>query len=81
MKDLNFPIDVRICDTIREPDGLAMSSRNRYLSQEERSVAVLLSKALFAARELAETHPGRDEIIAWCVDVLAFSNSIVLKKY
>ncbi len=49
-RDLNLPIDVVGCPIVREPDGLAMSSRNRYLSSEERRSALALSRALEAAR-------------------------------
>ena len=44
--DLNMPLEVVTCPTAREPDGLAMSSRNRYLSPEERRRAVALYEAL-----------------------------------
>ncbi len=47
--DLNLPVDVVICPTVREPDGLAMSSRNRYLSAAERLEARALSAALRSA--------------------------------
>jgi len=48
--DLNFPIEVVVCPTIREPDGLAMSSRNSYLSVEERRAAPVLFRALSQAQ-------------------------------
>lgn len=50
--DLNVPIEVRICPTVREPDGLAMSSRNRYLSADERRRALSLSRSLEMATDL-----------------------------
>ncbi len=49
-RDLNFPLEVVAGPTIREPDGLALSSRNRYLSPEERRSAIVLYRALGAGR-------------------------------
>jgi pantoate--beta-alanine ligase len=48
---MNFPIDIVPGPTLRDPDGLAMSSRNRYLSHEERQRALAISRGLFAARD------------------------------
>jgi pantoate--beta-alanine ligase len=48
--DLSFPVDVVGCPIVREPDGLAMSSRNVYLSPEQRRAATVLHRALLAAR-------------------------------
>jgi pantoate--beta-alanine ligase len=53
VRDLNVPIEVRLCPTMREPDGLAMSSRNAYLSADERQRALGLSQSLKLAEELA----------------------------
>ena len=49
--DLSFPVDVVGCPTVREPDGLALSSRNAYLSAEERAVAPVLLRALSLGAE------------------------------
>ncbi len=53
--DLDVPIDVRVCPTVREADGLAMSSRNVYLSADDRRRAVVLSKSLLLAEQLANS--------------------------
>jgi len=52
VRDLDFDLQVVICPTVRETDGLAMSSRNTYLSPRQRAEAVVLSKSLFEAREV-----------------------------
>jgi pantoate--beta-alanine ligase len=49
--DLDLPVEIVVCPTVREPDGLAMSSRNTYLSAEERRAATVLFRALSAADE------------------------------
>lgn len=51
VRDLSFDIEVSVCPTIREPDGLAMSSRNAYLSPEERSRAPAIYRAMVAGAE------------------------------
>jgi pantoate--beta-alanine ligase len=60
--DLNLPVTIRVQPTVRQPDGLAMSSRNAYLSPLERQQALVLWKSLCLARDLAEQgerDPGR----------------------
>ncbi len=54
-QDLNFPVEVIICPTIREADGLALSSRNSYLNPEERRGAPVLYRALSGAKEAFES--------------------------
>jgi pantoate--beta-alanine ligase len=53
VRDLNVPIEIRVCPTVRDPDGLAMSSRNAYLSADERRRALVISKSLRLAEQLA----------------------------
>ncbi len=51
VRDLNFPIGILVAPTVRDVDGLAMSSRNRYLSSKDRELGLKLSRALFAMRD------------------------------
>ena len=61
-RDLNFPLKVVVCPTVREPDGLAMSSRNSYLDADQRKAATVLHRALLAAKaayDSGERQAGR----------------------
>lgn len=60
VRDLNFPLEVVVCPIVREPDGLAMSSRNVYLNPEQRAAAPVLHRALCAAADAwrAGEHDG-----------------------
>jgi len=53
VRDLDFPVRIEVLPTVREPDGLAMSTRNRYLTDEDRRRATALHRALSAAAEVA----------------------------
>jgi pantoate--beta-alanine ligase len=53
-QDLNFPVELVICPTVRDSDGLALSSRNAYLNPQERKAAPVLYRALCAASRLFE---------------------------
>jgi pantoate--beta-alanine ligase len=54
VRDLLFPVQLDVCPTVREPDGLALSSRNSYLNSEQRRQALVLSRALMAVRREAK---------------------------
>jgi len=69
--DFNFPIDLKVIPTLREADGLAMSSRNRYLNSEERALAPIFAKALFAAKQVATQNPERQPILEAALSVLS----------
>jgi pantoate--beta-alanine ligase len=67
VRDLDIPVRIEGCETVREPDGLAMSSRNAYLTADERPQALGLSRALQAARDAVaqgETDPAAIEAAA-----------------
>lgn len=55
VSDLNFDLEMVICPIVRESDGLAMSSRNKYLSPEQRKAAILLNRSLMAGIEALQT--------------------------
>ncbi len=61
--DLDFPVKIEVLPTVRERDGLAMSSRNRYLTPEERRRATSLSRALDAARAAADAGQSRPDAV------------------
>jgi pantoate--beta-alanine ligase len=78
VRDLEIPVEVRGVPTVREPDGLALSSRNRYLSAEQRESALVLSRALRAgaAQDSADGALGaaREVLGSTAVDYLALTD-------
>ncbi len=71
VRDLEVPVEVVGVPTVREPDGLALSSRNRYLSDDERRTALSLSAALRAGVAAGASGAGADGALAAAADVLA----------
>jgi pantoate--beta-alanine ligase len=68
VRDLNFRVGILVAPNVRDPDGLAMSSLNRYLYLKDRELALILSKALFAMRDAfgrGERRASALEAIGW----------------
>jgi pantoate--beta-alanine ligase len=71
VRDLNLPVEIVVCPIVREPDGLAMSSRNVYLNPEQRTRALVLHRSLMRIKRLADAgeretskllNAGREEL-------------------
>ena len=69
--DLNIPIEIIPCPIVREDDGLALSSRNTYLSKEERKTALCLSKAIFKGEDLAKSGSSVSEVLSKMKEIIS----------
>lgn len=82
VRDLNFDLELVVCPIVREPDGLAMSSRNRYLSAEDRRRALVLSRALRAVeRQIAAGVRDSAPLLAAGHAVVAEEPAVVLDYF
>lgn len=63
-RDLNFPVEIRACPIVREPDGLAMSSRNAYLNPDERQRALVLRRSLLQAEFMFQNGEKRSAALS-----------------
>jgi pantoate--beta-alanine ligase len=79
--DLNFPLEVEICPIVREPDGLAMSSRNTYLNPEQRKAATVLSRSLKAAESAFSDGERQAEALRQIVDDVLESEPLASVQY
>ena len=69
--DLNIPVEIVACPIIREEDGLAMSSRNTYLSTDERKAALCLSKAIFEGEKMAKKGFSVKEVLEKMEEIIS----------
>jgi pantoate--beta-alanine ligase len=76
VRDLNIPVKVDVIETVREADGVAMSSRNRYLGPNERKAARALSRAIEAAQSASDR--GIDTVLAAAQSVLMDEKLVTL---
>ncbi len=71
VRDLDFPVQLDVCPTVREPDGLALSSRNRFLNGEQRRQALVLSRALLAVqRQVQAGEKDSGKLLGMAMEIL-----------
>lgn len=69
--DLNIPVEIVACPIVREDDGLAMSSRNTYLSADERKAALCLSKSIFEGEKMAKEGASVKEVLEKMKEIIS----------
>ena len=78
--DQGYPLEICPCPIVREKDGLALSSRNSLLTDDERKIAVNISKALFASQKYAKAHT-LPETRQWVVDTINAVEGLEVQYY
>lgn len=81
IRDLDVPVELRVCPTVREPDGLAMSSRNRYLQPEERRAALALSRALSRGAEMVRRGERDAAVVQQAMHTIIAAEPLVRLEY
>jgi pantoate--beta-alanine ligase len=80
VRDLNFSVEIVACPIVREPDGLALSSRNRYLTAEQRRRATILHRSLAAAADLhTQGERNSQALIATMLQMLASEPTVIVE--
>lgn len=81
VQDLNFTLKVVVCPTVREPDGLAMSSRNSYLDPQQREAATVLYRALTVANQAFSAGEREAEVLRYIMSEVLSTESLALAQY
>jgi pantoate--beta-alanine ligase len=82
VRDLNLPVDIVVCPIVREPDGLAMSSRNAYLDSNQRKQALVLHGSLMRVKQLADSgEPSAGHLLAAGREPFAGQGSVRLDYF
>jgi pantoate--beta-alanine ligase len=82
VRDLNFPVEIVVCPIVREPDGLAMSSRNAYLNPEERQRALVLQRSLrYVEEEFRAGGRGAAKLVADASEIFVHEPQVRLDYF